>query len=209
MTPCVPDVHEEDFGDLEESEEGQSLIRKSTREGSPDNGLRVDDHLLIMGPKVDVQVTLTMRSILAIREGKKRTNPPLGKGLGRAPDNGSQHEYTSDRGRVRAGVRAVLGVEEEPGGGAPLGEGAKLGEGGKPEERAELREWVQGGERLVGEGAVPVPLVVPQMRLKSKDRKRNPTLILMILMMMSMHSLLLLHIVQLEFTLSDQSYGVT
>ena len=54
----------------------------------------------------------------------------------------------------------MLGVEKEPGVGAPLGEGAKVGEGGKPGERAELREGVQGGERLVGEGAVPVPLVL-------------------------------------------------
>ena len=129
-----------------------------------------------------------------------------------SPDNGSQHEYTSDRGRVKARAmvrtrgRAVLGVEEEPGVGALLGEGAKLGEGGKPEERAELKEGVQGGERLVGEGAVP--LVIPQMKSKSKDRKRNPTLILMILMMVSMYSLLLLHIVHLEFILNDQSCGV-
>ena len=34
MIPYVPDVDE----DLEESEEGQSPIRKRTREGSPDNG---------------------------------------------------------------------------------------------------------------------------------------------------------------------------
>ena len=43
-------------------------------------GPKVHAHLLIMGPRVEVQITLTMRSILAIWEGEKRTNPPLGKG---------------------------------------------------------------------------------------------------------------------------------
>ena len=35
VTPYVPDVDEEDFGDLEESEEGQSPIRKSTNPPVP------------------------------------------------------------------------------------------------------------------------------------------------------------------------------
>ena len=109
-----------------------------------------------------MQVTLTMR-------GREEDQSPTRKRAREgSPDNESQHEYTSDRGRVRVRGRGSArgggraGVEEEPGVGAPLGEGAKLGGGGKPEEREELREGVQGGERLVGEGAVPVPLVVPQ-----------------------------------------------
>ena len=44
----------------------------------------------------------------------------------------------------------MLGVEKEPGVGAPLGEEAKVGEGGKPGERAELRGTRRGKSRTKG-----------------------------------------------------------
>ena len=49
--------------------------------------------------------------------------------------------------------------------------------------REEPEEGVQRGARLLGEGKVPVPLVVPLVKSKLKDsydRKRNLTSILMI-----------------------------
>ena len=68
MTLYAPDVDEEDFGDLEESEDNGSQGGCSSSDNGSQGGVRV---------------TLNMRSTLAIWEGEKRTNPPLGKGPGR------------------------------------------------------------------------------------------------------------------------------
>ena len=104
---------------MEESEEGQSPIKKSTREGSPDNGSQGGS---ASNPDYEID-----SSNLGGREEDQ--SPTRKRAREDSPDNGSQHEYTSDRGRVRARGRAVLGVDEEPGVGAPLGEGAKQGKG--------------------------------------------------------------------------------
>ena len=169
MTPYVPDVDEEDFGDLEESEEGQSPIRKSTREGSPDNRS---------------QGGSPMRK--STREG--------------SPDNRSQGVCSSsDSGSLQGGSASNpdYEIDSARGRGKTRGKGRTKGRGtgrGKTGGRRGSTSTVSG--------------TADEVEIEGQEEEEDPTLILMILMMMSMYSLLLLHIVHLEFTLNDQSCGV-
>ena len=103
MTPYVPDVDEEDFGDLEESEEGQSPIRKSTREGSPENGSQggcsSSDNGSHGGSASNPDYEIDSSNLGGREEDQSPTRKRAREG---SPDNGSQDEYTRDRGRVRA-----------------------------------------------------------------------------------------------------------
>ena len=167
MTPYVPDVDEEDFGDLEESELGQSPIRKSTRESSPDNGSQggcsSSDNGSQGGSASNPEYEIDSSNLGGRKENQSPTRKRAREG---SPDNGSQHEYTSDRGRVRARGRG-----SDRGGGRARGRGTTGGKGkargrGKARGKGITKGRGTGRERLVGEGAVPVPLVVPQMKSK-------------------------------------------
>ena len=92
MFPYVPDVDEEDFGDLEKSEEGQSPIRKRTREGSTDNGSQgtcsSSDNGSQGGSASNPDYEIDSSNLGGREEDqsptRKRVNSPPGKGLGRA-----------------------------------------------------------------------------------------------------------------------------
>ena len=143
VTPYVPDVDEEDFGDLEESEEGQSPIWKSTREGSPDNGSQSgcssSDNGSQGGSASNPDYEIDSSNLGGREEDQSPTWERAREG---SPDYGSQHEYTSDRGRARARGRGSA-----RGGGRARGRGTTGGKG-----KARGRGKARGKGRTKGRG---------------------------------------------------------